>query len=207
MQELPKLSELSHKEKDDQIRSLWSMLENQAKQIAALQSQVAELQSKLNKNSRNSSKPSSSDGLNKPATKSLRVAGKNPTGGQKGHAGRTLREATQPNKIVVHGIPDQCHACHQELPFAYVSETRQVFDLPVLEFVVTEHHAMQATDADLPRKASAGPLAVEAEVACLRSLCRSETCRVQGLIRYSSDGALRLTHITSGVHKLFCIST
>lgn len=91
MQELPNLSELSHSEKDDLIRSLWSMLESQAKQITALQLQVAELQSRLNKNSRNSSKPPSSDGLNKPAPKSLRVAGKNPTGGQKGHAGSTLQ--------------------------------------------------------------------------------------------------------------------
>ena len=144
MQELPDLSQLSHSEKDDLIRLLWSMLQGQAKQISALQSQVAELQSKLNKNSRNSSKPPSSDGLNKPAPKSLRVAGENPTGGQKGHPGHTLSQAIQPDKIVVHNVPDQCQACHLELPFAYVSETRQVFDLPVLQFEVTEHHAMQA---------------------------------------------------------------
>ncbi len=144
MQELPNLSELSHSEKDDLIRFLWSMLEGQAKQIAALQAQVTELQSKLNKNSRNSSKPPSSDGLNKPAPKSLRVAGKNPTGGQKDHPGSTLRRATQPDKIVVHNVPNQCQACHQELSFANVVETRQVFDLPVLQFEVTEHHAMQA---------------------------------------------------------------
>lgn len=144
MQELPNLSELSHSEKDDLIRFLWSMLSGQARQIAALKTQVAELQSKLNKNSRNSSKPPSSDGLNKPAPKSLRVAGKTPTGGQKGHAGSTLRQAIQPDKIVVHATAEQCQACHQELPFAYVAETRQVFDLPVLQFEVTEHHAMQA---------------------------------------------------------------
>jgi transposase len=144
MQELPNLSELSHSEKDDLIRLLWSMLEGQAKQIAVLQSQVAQLQSKLNKNSRNSSKPPSSDGLNKPAPKSLRVAGEKPTGGQKGHPGSTLRQAIQPDKIVVHNVPDQCQACHLELPFAYVIETRQVFDLPVLQFEVTEHHAKQA---------------------------------------------------------------
>ena len=144
MQEHPNLSELSNSEKDDLIRSLWSMLASQAKQIAELQTQVAELQSRLNKNSRNSSKPPSSDGLNKPAPKSLRVAGKNPTGGQKGHAGSTLRRVTQPDKIVVHGISDQCQGCQQELPLAYVVETRQVFDLPVLQFEVTEHHAMQA---------------------------------------------------------------
>ena len=144
MQELPNLSELSHNEKDDLIRSLWSMLVGQAKQIAALQSLVTQLQSKLNKNSRNSSKPPSSDGMNKPAPKSLRVAAENPTGGQKGHTGSTLRQATQPDKIVVHGVPNQCKACDQELPLAYVSETRQVFDLPVLQFEVTEHQAMQA---------------------------------------------------------------
>jgi len=87
VQELPDLSQLSHSEKDELIRLLWSMLQSQGKQIAALQAQVADLQSRLNKNSRNSSKPPSSDGLNKPAPKSLRVAEQNPTGGQKGHPG------------------------------------------------------------------------------------------------------------------------
>ena len=138
----PNLSELSHSEKDELIRSLWSMLESQARQIAALQTQVAELPSRLNKNSRNSSTLPSSDGLNKPAPKSLRVAGKNPTGGQKAHAGSTLRRASQPEKTVVHGIPDQCQACQQELPLACMVESCQVFDLPVLQFEVTEHRAM-----------------------------------------------------------------
>ena len=144
MQELPDLTQLSHSEKDELIRLLWSMLQSQGKQIAALQAQVADLQSRLNKNSRNSSKPPSSDALNKPAPKSLRVAGQNPTGGQKGHPGSTLRQASQPDTIIVHGVPDQCQTCQRKLPFAYVSETRQVFDLPVLQFEVTEHHAMQA---------------------------------------------------------------
>ena len=144
MQELPDLSQLSHNQKDDLIRLLWSTLQDQAKQIATLQSQVAQVQSKLNKNSRNSSKPPSSDGLNKPAPKSLRVARERPTGGQEGHPGRTLSQATEPDKIVVHNVPDQCQACQRKLPFAYVNETRQVFDLPVLQFEVTEHHAMQA---------------------------------------------------------------
>ena len=144
MQELPDLSQLSHSQKDDLIRLLWSMIQGQAKQIAALQLQVADVQSRLNKSSRNSSKPPSSDGLNKPAPKSLRVAGENTTGGQKGHPGRTLSQATEPDKVVVHGVPDQCQSCDRKLPFAYVSETRQVFELPVLQFEVTEHHVMQA---------------------------------------------------------------
>jgi transposase len=63
---------------------------------------------------------------------------------QSENGGSTLRQATRPDKIIVHNVPDQCQACRQELPFAYVNETRQVFDLPVLQFEVTEHHAMQA---------------------------------------------------------------
>jgi transposase len=137
MQEPPDLRRLGDSQKDELIRLLWSMLQGQGKQ-------VAELQSRLDKNSRNSSKPPSSDGLNKPKPKSLRVAGQNPSGGQKGHPGSTLCQAAQPDRIVVHGVPDQCRACRRKLPFAYVGETRQVFDLPQLRYEVTEHHAMQA---------------------------------------------------------------
>ena len=114
MQELPNLSQLNHSQKDELIRLLWSTLEGQAKQIA-------QLQSRLNMNSRNSSLPPSSDGLNKPAPKSLRIAGQRPTGGQKGHPGRTLSQSTEPDIIVVHDVPKQCQACQRKLPFAYVN--------------------------------------------------------------------------------------
>ena len=144
MQELPDLSQLCDSEKDELVRLLWSMLLSQAKQMGALQAQIADLQSRRNKNSRNSSKPPSSDGLNKPAPKSLRIAGQNPTGGQNGHPGSTLCQVAQPDKIVIHDVPDQCQSCHCELPFAYVSETRQVFDLPAVKYEVTEHQAMQS---------------------------------------------------------------
>ena len=137
MQTPSSLNQLSHAEKD----ALILMLQGQ---ITVLQEAVKQMQSRLNMSSRNSSKPPSSDGLNRPAPKSLRVAGQRPTGGQKGHPGSTLCQATQPDKVVVHGVPDQCNACQRKLSFAYVGETRQVFDLPTLRFEVTEHHAMQA---------------------------------------------------------------
>jgi hypothetical protein len=38
-----------------------------------------------------------------------------------------LSQATQPDKIGIHGVPEQYQASHLELPFSYVSETRQVF--------------------------------------------------------------------------------
>ena len=144
MQALPDLNKLSHSEKDELIRLLWSMVQGQAKQLAALQVQVAELQSRLNKNSRNSSKPPSSDGLSKPAPKSLRVAGQRPSGGQPDHPGTTLSQVAWPDHTVVHGVDSLCGVCGCEMGSAYVAQKRQVFDLPAVRYEVTEHQAMQA---------------------------------------------------------------
>ena len=47
------------------------------------------LQDQLNKNSKNSSNPPSSDGIKKPRTKSQEIAGQQKNGGQEGHVGRT----------------------------------------------------------------------------------------------------------------------
>jgi transposase len=66
-------------------------------QVAALQETVAKQQEQLNLNSRNSSKPPSSDGFKKPKPKSLRQSGQRPTGGQKGHTGTTLSQSTAPD--------------------------------------------------------------------------------------------------------------
>jgi transposase len=131
------LSQLSHAEKDALILLM-------QEQIRALQEAFKQLQARLKMNSRNSSKPPSSDGLSKPAPKSLRVPGQRPTGGQKGHPGSTLCQAAQPDTIVIHDVPQQCPACQRKLPVACVGETRQVFDLPTLAFEVTEHRAMRA---------------------------------------------------------------
>lgn len=80
MNALPDLERLSVAEKNALIRSLVA-------RVAELTAKVAELQGRLALDSRNSSKPPSSEGYGKPKPKSLRAAGKNPTGGQQGHAG------------------------------------------------------------------------------------------------------------------------
>lgn len=109
MRNPPDLTQLSHAQKDDLIRMLWPLqqqVQDLMVQMAVMQERIKQLEGRLALNSKNSSKPPSSDGLTKPAPKSLRVAGKKPTGGQNGHSGSTLYKATQPDKIVVHDIPD-----------------------------------------------------------------------------------------------------
>lgn len=144
MNELPDLSRLSESDKDNLIVELWSQMAGMKKLILDLQVQVEELQGRLAKNSRNSSKPPSSDGLNKPAPKSLREAGQRPSGGQKGHPGRTLKKVAKPDKTVRHEPPGQCDACGRALSEQAVIDSRQVFDLPPLRFEVTEHQVLQA---------------------------------------------------------------
>lgn len=112
---------------------------------AALRLRISQLETllqaaldQLNKNSRNSSKPPSSDPVRK--TQSLRsLSGKKP-GGQPGHKGTTLTMSASPDYIEVHDV-HHCSHCHSELtsmePDDY--ERRQVYDVPPIKIMVTEH--------------------------------------------------------------------
>jgi transposase len=137
MAPLPDLDRLSVAEKDDLIRLLFA-------RVQELTAKVAELEGRLALNSRNSSKPPSSEGYAKPKPKSLRTPGKNPRGGQKGHAGHTLKKAESPHHIVLYAPPATCEGCGLPLPEATVAETRQVFDLPPTHYEVTEHRVLEA---------------------------------------------------------------
>lgn len=112
-------------------------------QVVALLGRVQELEARLAKDSHNSSKPPSSDGL-KRKIKSLRArSGKKP-GGQLGHRGETLRLVAQPDAVVEHR-PAHCPQCQTPLAGAEVvlRERRQVQELPpVVRLVVTEHQAL-----------------------------------------------------------------
>ncbi len=63
------------------------LVEAQAKLIRALEARIQALEDQIAKNSRNSSKPPSSDGLKKPEPKSRRQRSGKLSGGHKGHVG------------------------------------------------------------------------------------------------------------------------
>lgn len=111
--------------------------------IDRLEARIRELEQRLNKNSSNSSKPPSSDGLSKPPrTSSLREKGKNKSGGQLGHKGETLKQTDAPDIIKKH-VLTTCPDCHHSLlssPLRGMLK-RQVFDIPQPKIEVTEHQA------------------------------------------------------------------
>jgi transposase len=127
---------------EERIAELEALVVRQQEQIAALVAHVRELEGRLAKDSHNSSKPPSSDGLRR-KPKSLRQASGKKPGGQLGHRGETLRLQATPDVVVEHR-PAVCAHCQTALADApvLVRERRQVVDLPPGQLVVTEHHAL-----------------------------------------------------------------
>jgi transposase len=106
-----------------------------------LQVEVRRLRDAAAQNSRNSSRPSSTDRPEQPKPKSLRKKSGRKPGGQPGHPGRTLQFSDTPKHIQIHPLLE-C-ACGEDLSRepAVDFQRRQVFDLPALELECTEHRA------------------------------------------------------------------
>lgn len=132
--------------------------------VEQLQQRVQELEAQLNQDSHNSNWPSSRD-KGRARSKSLRQrSGKQP-GGQPGHEGRTLKLVSEPDQVVVHRSA-QCEQCGHNLVGVAGDESqglpRQVFDLPPMQMVVTEHrveavvcpHCQMRNQAEFPAAVS-----------------------------------------------------
>ena len=130
---------------------------------AGLEAQVADLAARLGQNSQNSSRPPSSDGLAKPAPKSLRGKSGRKPGRPKGQPGVTMQFSGRPDAVVRHE-PPCCAGCAAGLagaPEAGVVR-RQVTEIPEARAVVTEHQMIglrcgcgTVTWADAPSGVSA----------------------------------------------------
>jgi transposase len=115
-------------------------IERLEQRVAGLEAETAELKRRLAQNSRNSSRPPSSDGLAKPAVKSLRRPSGRKPGGQPGHGGGHLAQVAAPDEVVDH-VPVVCGGCDESLDnaFAVGHRARQVFDLPEIRLSTVEH--------------------------------------------------------------------
>ena len=125
---------------DRRIHALESQVQALTARLDAREQLVRQLEEQVAKDSHNSSKPPSSDGLAKPKPKSLRPPSDRPTGGQPGHTGHTLRMVQKPDHIVPHPV-ERCADCGRSLTKQAPDsvERRQVFDIPEPKLEVTEH--------------------------------------------------------------------
>jgi transposase len=107
--------------------------------VSDLQRQIAELRAHQAKDSHNSSKPPSSDGLKRRPTVSRPKSGRKP-GGQPGHAGHTLERQATPDHVVTYR-PASCEHCQHDLREGAGQEVerRQVQDVPPLRLEATDH--------------------------------------------------------------------
>jgi transposase len=139
------------------------LIEALSAELGAARVRIAELEARLGQSSRNSSKPPSSDGLAKPAPKSLRRRGARKPGGRDGHPGSTLAPVALPDEVIAHE-PGCCRGCEDDLSGApeVGREHRQVFDIPPISVRVTEHQLIKrrcgcgtVTSAEAPEGVSA----------------------------------------------------
>jgi len=131
-------NQLAELDQETLISIILTLHERVREQDAVIQS----LRDQLAKNSRNSGRPPSSDGLKKPRTRSLRKKTGRRSGGQKGHQGHTLKMVDQPDHIRVYQVAS-CPHCATDLQSVEScrQERRQIFDVPPVRIEVTEHQA------------------------------------------------------------------
>ena len=153
-------------------RRLRELLEERDAQIAQLrtlvaeqQSQVAGLAAKVKQNSKNSSKPPSADGLDKPAPKSLRKKSGRRPGRPKGQPGKTMELTGHPDRVVRHE-PGCCSGCGAGLDGAEQTgvERRQVTEIPAVKAEVTEHQLIERECGCGVRTRGQAPAGVNAPV-------------------------------------------
>ncbi|PZV20939.1 MAG: IS66 family transposase, partial [Leptolyngbya sp.] len=139
-----------------------SLVTELLERLSRLEAEVKELKGQLSKDSRNSSKPPSGDGFGK-RTRSLRRKSDQSSGGQAGHPGQTLEWSPDPDVVERHPV-GECSGCGASLATVPVEDVlaRQVFDLPPIALVVTEHqvevkgcpHCGQVNQGSFPPEAN-----------------------------------------------------
>lgn len=122
----------------DEISELRALVAELLAENARLRARIAELEEQLRQNSRNSSKPPSSDMGRRKVPK---VPGGRKPGGQPGHAG-TTREIVPPEKVdeIVDQDPETCANCGTPLEAAprIDADIRQIVETPEFKAFVRE---------------------------------------------------------------------
>jgi len=109
--------------------------------VASLTAEIKELKAKLNKTSKNSNKPPSSDGPKKGAPKNSRVPSGKPSGGQPGHKGVTKELNPAPDAVVELKPITVCECGGEVTDQTDVFTVRQVTDVQLPKVITIEYRA------------------------------------------------------------------
>ena len=123
-------------------------LEQANELIYKLLDRIAELEDRLNQHSGNSSKPPSSDGPGAPPPARKRPASGKQRGAQPGHKGhrRERHPLDARLTLVPHYPAADCACCGGDMvAHAKPYQVHQVFELPEVSYLVTEHQLYRAT--------------------------------------------------------------
>lgn len=112
--------------------------------VKSLEEKIRLLQN--GKNSRTSHTSPSQD-LQRSNSKSLRTKGTNPSGGQSGHEGRTLKMSTTPHRIIDYNEINYCQNCSANIEqvVAHRFESKQEVTIPSIAPQYIEHRSYQKT--------------------------------------------------------------
>jgi transposase len=135
---LPDLSRLSHAEKDALIVALWTQVQAQAEQIAALTARVAELEARLNEPPKTPGNSSLPPAKGQKANRPERTKREGPRQGSLGRKGGGRRLAAEPDQLVS-AKPAACVHCGSALGAGDHALHRRYdkIDLPPVRPVVT----------------------------------------------------------------------
>ena len=120
---------------------LLALVAAQAVTIEELTARVVDLERRLGQNSRNSSRPPSSDSFDsKPSPRSVRKKTGRRPGKQPGSPGAALGQVDDPDEVIDH-VPVECSGCGADLADADSTAVvrRQVHDIPEVTTRVVEH--------------------------------------------------------------------
>ena len=137
----------------EQNAAMAEQISQLTKTVESLNQTIQKLQEQLNKNSKNSSKPPSSDGFKKPPVnkdRSLRQPSGKKQGGQEGHEGKYLSVTANPDHVEQH-MHSACSSCPYHntcLEHACVKETRHEIDT-VVKTSVTAHELILVKNCPL----------------------------------------------------------
>jgi len=116
------------------------------KRVDRLEQENASLRSRLDKNSKNSSKPPSSDSFRKPASRdrSLRESSGKPQEKQSGSSGVSLPMTSSPDRVLRHE-PTTCRGCGSSLHLVSgtIAAKRHVVDVPPIRVETVEHQRIE----------------------------------------------------------------